>query len=117
MLDFTLSKKHTVVPIVASIAQFNTDPWVTWRSAFREVIKLKQEVDNGAGVEIKYRLDTWCKRADGENAEYCLAGANDALEFYHSVDADPDELQKSFHLDWIKDWYYNKYKVKIWALP
>ena len=117
MLDFTLSKKHTVVPEVASIAQFNTDPWVTWRSAFREVIKLKQEVDNGAGIEIRHRLDTWCKRADGENAEYCLAGANDALEFYHSVDADPDELQKSFHWEWIKDWYYNKYKVKIWALP
>jgi hypothetical protein len=116
MLDFTLSKKHTVVPEVASIAQFNTDPWVTWRSAFREVIKLKQEVDNGAGIEIRHRLDTWCKRADGENAEYCLEGANDALEFYHSVDADPDELQKSFHWDWIKDWYYNKYKVKIWAL-
>ncbi len=117
MLDFTLSKKHTVVPEVASIAQFNTDPWVTWRSAFREVIKLKQEVDNGAGIEIRHRLDTWCKRADGENAEYCLAGANDALEFYHSVDANPDELQKSFHWEWIKDWYYNKYKVKIWALP
>jgi len=117
MLDFTLSKKHTVIPEVASIAQFNTDPWVTWRSAFREVIKLKQEVDNGAGIEIRHRLDTWCKRANGENAEYCLAGANDALEFYHSVDADPDELQKSFHWDWIKNWYYNKYKVKIWALP
>ena len=116
MLDFTLSKKHTVVPEVASIAQFNTDPWVTWRSAFREVIKLKQEVDNGAGIEIRHRLDTWCKRAEGENAEYCLAGANDALEFYHSVDADPNELQKSFYWDWIKDWYYNKYKVKIWAL-
>lgn len=117
MLDFTLSKKHAVIPVVASIAQFNTDPWVTWRSAFREVIKLKQEVDNGASVEIKYRLDTWCKRANGENAEYCLSGANDALEFYHSVNADPNELQKSFHWDWIKDWYYNKYKVKIWALP
>ena len=116
MLDFTLSKKHTVIPVVASIAQFNTDPWVTWRSAFREVIKLKQEVDNGAGIEIRHRLDTWCKRADGENAEYCLAGANDALEFYHSANADPDELQKSFHWDWIKDWYYTKYNIKIWAL-
>lgn len=115
MLDFTLSKKHTVVPEVASIAQFNTDPWVTWRSAFREVIKLKQEVDNGAGIEIRHRLDTWCKRAEGENAEFCLAGANDALEFYHSVDADPDELQKSFHWDWIKEWYFNKYGVKIWT--
>ena len=117
MLDFTLSKKHTVIPEVASIAQFNTDPWVTWRSAFREVIKLKQEVDNGAGLELKHRLRVWCRRADGENAEYCLAGANDALEFYHSVDADPDELQKSFHWDWIKDWYYKKYNIKIWALP
>ena len=114
MLDFTLSKLHTVVPVVASIAQFNTDPWVTWRSAFREVIKLKQEVDNGAGLEIQYRLDVWCTEAEGDNAEYCLAGANDALEFYNSVNADPKELQKSFHWDWIKQWYYNKYHREIW---
>ena len=114
MLDFTLSKLHTVVPIVASIAQFNTDPWVTWRSAFREVIKLQQEVDNGAGPEIQFRLKTWCEKAEGDNAEYCLAGANDALEFYHSVNADPKELQKSFHWDWIKQWYYNKYQREIW---
>jgi hypothetical protein len=114
MLDFTLSKLHTVVPVVASIAQFNTDPWVTWRSAFREVIKLQQEVDNGAGPEIQFRLKTWCEKAEGDNAEYCLAGANDALEFYHSVNADPKELQKSFHWDWIKQWYYNKYQREIW---
>jgi hypothetical protein len=114
MLDFTLSKLHAVIPVTASIAQFNTDPWVTWRSAFREVIKLQQEVDAGAGPEIQYRLKVWCERANGANADYCLAGANDALEFYHSVDADPKELQKSFHWEWIKQWYYNKYQREIW---
>ena len=39
-LDFTLSARHGVVPVVGSIAEFNTDKHATWRTAFRECIKL-----------------------------------------------------------------------------
>jgi hypothetical protein len=113
-LDFTLSQLHTVVPICASISRFNTDPWVTWRSAFREVLKLKREVDLGAGVEIQHRLRVWCDRAVGDNAEYCLAGANDALEYYTQTNGDYDALCLSFDWAWLKDYYYNKYKQEPW---
>ena len=113
-IDFTLSAAHEVVPVCASISRFNTDPWITWRSAFREVIKLKQEVDQGAGVEIQYRLKVWCTKAQGENADYCLQGANDALEYYQQVNGVDKELRLSFDWAWLQDYYYARYQSRPW---
>jgi hypothetical protein len=113
-LDFTLSSAHAVVPIVASISRFNTDPWVTWRSAFREVLKLKREVDQGADVEIQHRLQVWCEKAVGDNADYCLAGANDALEYYAQTNGDYAALCLSFDWAWLKQHYYNRYQQRPW---
>lgn len=113
-LDFTLSKKHTVVPICASISRFNTDPWITWRSAFRETMKLQLEVDQGAGPEIQHRLHVWCTYAKGENAEYCLQGAQDGVEYYKSVNGDYEALKLSFDWAWCQGYYYKKYGRQIW---
>jgi hypothetical protein len=113
-IDFTLSAAHAVVPICASISRFNTDPWITWRSAFREVLKLRQEVEQGAGVEIQYRLDVWRTQAEGENAEHCLRGAQDADAYYTSVDGNDDKLKLSFDWAWLQDYYYSLYNTKPW---
>ena len=113
-LDFTLSKAHDVIPICASISRFNTDPWITWRSAFREVLKLQREVDDGATIEIEHRLHIWCTVAQGENAEYCLQGAQDALKFYQSVNGDYIALKQSFDWEWCQNYYYSLYKRKLW---
>jgi hypothetical protein len=114
-LDFTLSSAHEVVPIVASISRFNTDPWVSWRSAFREVLKLKREVDFGADVEIQYRLDTWCNHAEGENAEWVLQGARDALEYYVEVNGRLEKLQLSFDWAWLKQWFESRHGYQLWT--
>lgn len=113
-LDFTLSAAHETIPVCASISRFNTDPWITWRSAFREVLKLKLEVDQGAGPEIQYRLHIWCTKAAGENAEHCLQGAQDALEYYNSVFGDYEKLRLSFDWAWLQDYYYNRYATQPW---
>ena len=113
-IDFTLSAAHAVVPICASISRFNTDPWITWRSAFREVLKLRQEVEQGAGVEVQYRLDVWRTRAEGENADYCLRGAQDADNYYISVNGDADKLQLSFDWAWLQEYYHSLYNNKPW---
>ena len=113
-LDFTLSAAHEVVPICASISRFNTDPWVTWRSAFREVLKLQREVDRGADVEIQYRLNTWLTKAQGENAQWCLQGAADAARYYQSINGDYDGLKLSFDWAWLQDYYYSLYYQRPW---
>ena len=103
-----------MIPEVASISRFNTDPWITWRSAFREVLKLKLEVDEGAGLELRHRLRVWCERAEGDNAEYCLQGANDALEYYNSVSGDYEMLKLSFDWPWLQQFYLDKHGVQLW---
>ena len=113
-LDFTLSAAHDVVPICASISRFNTDPWVTWRSAFREVLKLQREVDLGAGIEIEYRLRIWKTVAVGENAKWCLQGSQDAVEFYNSVNGEYEQLRLSFDWAWLQDYYYSRYCTRPW---
>ena len=113
-IDFTLSEAHEVVPICASISRFNTDPWVTWRSAFREVLKLQREVDLGADVEIQYRLNIWLTTAQGENANWCLQGAADAQTYYTAVNGDYEKLLLSFDWAWLQDYYYSLYHQRPW---
>jgi hypothetical protein len=110
-LDFTLSKKHTVVPELSAIAYFNQDPWMTWRTAFREVLKLKQFMSDSPTLETEYRLDTWLTVANGDNAEWCLRGARDAVDYYDEVGGDRDKLMLSFDWPWLAGQFRNLYNV------
>jgi hypothetical protein len=110
-LDFTLSKKHTVVPELSAIAYFNQDPWMTWRTAFREVLKLKQFMSDSPTLETEHRLDTWLTVAKGDNAEWCLRGARDAVDYYNEVSGDYDQLMLSFDWSWLARRFKNLYNV------
>jgi hypothetical protein len=108
-LDFTLSAPHEVVPILSGIAEFNQDPWMTWRTAFREVIKLKKFTDESPSLENTYRLKKWLTVAEGAYAEWCLKGANDAIEYYNTVSGDFNLLKLSYEWAWLKEYFENKY--------
>ena len=46
---------------VSNITRFNRDPFRTWRSAFRECVKLASQINPNAPVkETEERLETWC---------------------------------------------------------
>lgn len=108
-LDFTLSKAHEVVPICNAVAEFNADPWMTWRTAFREVVKLKHFNVINPNVETEYRIKTWLTKAQGKNAEWCLRGSADAVEYYESVNGDYDALMLTFGWAWLKNYFDTKY--------
>lgn len=101
-LDFTLSQDHEVVPLMSGTAMFNQNEWMTWRTAFREVIKLKQFQELFPTVENKRRLNVWLTKAEGAFAEYCLAGARGAVEYYDSVAGDTDKLKLSYEWAWLE---------------
>jgi len=111
-LDFTLSAPHTHVPLLSAINHFNETPWLTWRTAFREVLKLKQSVDTKPTVESVYRLRKWCEQGTGKNAEWSINGANDASQFYESYKDDKDKLQLSYDWAWLKKHYEEKYELQ-----
>ena len=95
-LDFTLDQAHEVVPIVSGTANYHTTPWSTWRTAFRECIKLKDNTD----VESQYRLRQWLTQ-DITEEQWSRRGAEDAVEYYDSVGGDFAELKKSYDWAWL----------------
>ena len=109
-LDFTLSAPHEVVPILSAINHFNQTPWLAWRTAFREVIKLLQAKPT---VEGRYRLKKWLTIGSGDNADWVHKGAVDAKEFYDANKLDYKSLMKSYDFEWLKQNYEQRYKNTV----
>ena len=99
-LDFTLSQPHTVVPQLCGVSHFNQTPEISWRVAFREVLKL---CDMKPTVESKHRLKKWCELGNGQYATFVQRGALDAVEYYEKHKGDPTALLYSYELDWLKE--------------
>jgi hypothetical protein len=109
-LDFTLDQAHEVVPILSGTANYHYSKWVAWRTAFREVVKLKHSLPN---VENEYRLTAWLDKISHEenhieNGEYSVYGAEDAVEYYDSVKGNFTELKKSYDWAWLASYAFIK---------
>ena len=87
-------------------ANFNTDEFSTWRTAFREVIKLR----NSDSEESKQRLEAWLNIGNGNFSEYSLMGAKEAIEYYDGVSGDFDKLKLSYDWDWLWLRFISKHK-------
>jgi hypothetical protein len=78
-VDMTTSISDNFFPInqIASTTNFNTDPFNTWKSAFRECVKLSSKViDNQVNKETEQRLDTWCTAGNEKPyGDMCIKGA------------------------------------------
>lgn len=97
-LDFTLDDEHEVVPITSGTAEYADTKWSAWRTAFRECLKLRGQDD----VESQYRLKQWLTVACGQpNGQWSIYGAEDAVEYYESVNGDFDALRKSYEWAWL----------------
>ena len=111
-IDFTLSQPHESVPILSGIAHFNQSEWMTWRTAFREVVKLKHFIAIQPTLETGHRLRIWLDPnylKPVEFAEWSVRGAKDAVEYYDSVNGDYNKLLKTFEWDWLNDYFEQKY--------
>ena len=108
-LDFTLDSPHEVVPIVSGIAAYNTSDWSTWRTAFREVLKLRASLPD---VENEYRIQQWLTPNQAIRSELSAAGAQDALDYYDEVAGDFDQLKKSYEWEWLASYAFFKRQLK-----
>ena len=103
-LDFTLDQAHEVVPILSGIANYYTDNWMCWRTAFRECIKLKASLPD---VENEFRLKQWLT-VDTGAGQWSSKGAQDAVEYYDEVGGDFEALKKSYEWDWLASYAFMK---------
>jgi hypothetical protein len=69
----SISDKFKSVNQVSNITAFNTDPFSTWRSAFRECAKLASRViARQQDEETQERLRVWCEES---NDQYAIDGS------------------------------------------
>ena len=104
-LDYTLSFPHEVIPIISTYGNFNTSPYHTWRTAFREVGKLYDMQEKSPSVETEYRIKIWETVAKGDYAEWALTGAKDGREFYQKYKDDFAYRKNSFNWQWLRNYF------------
>ena len=97
----SISNKFKVMNEVSNITSFNTDPFSTWKSAFRECAKLSSKTIQGQkNDETEKRLYTWTTVGhDRPFGEYALAGATAGMEFGLSRGSD---LRLINDFDWLR---------------
>jgi hypothetical protein len=107
-LDFTLDSEHEVVPIVSGTARYADDPWVAWRSAFRECIKLYHSLPN---VDNEWRLNQWLtvNLQNDVLGEWSIRGAQDAIDYYNSVQGSFDALRLTYEWVWLAEYFTQRY--------
>jgi hypothetical protein len=103
-LDFTLDQPHEVVPICCGTANYHESDWMCWRTAFREVLKLKASLPD---VENEHRLNKWLT-VDTTPGGWSRKGAEDGVEYYDEVGGDFDALKKSYEWAWLATYAFIK---------
>jgi hypothetical protein len=98
----SISDKFKSVDKVSNITAFNTDPFSTWKSAFRECTKLaSKSINRQNNQETEERLAIWSTTGqDKPFGEYALKGSKSAIEFVNQC---PDMLHKINDFDWLLD--------------
>jgi hypothetical protein len=102
---------------VSNITRFNRDPFRTWRSAFRECVKLSSQINPNAPVkETADRLDTWCTVDQGGRfGRYCIKGANEGKAYGIEHKDDVEALNKINDFEWLREQFVESMKKRISA--
>ena len=116
-LDMTtsISDKIKVMSEISNWTAFNTDNFSTWRTAFRECVKLSVNMhrypDN---PEHKLRLDKW-KSVDVNETfgQYAKDAHDAAIEFVNKHIDDHQMLMNINSRSWLEDTFKKTYKVEI----
>ena len=101
-IDFTtgLSSRFKAMPQVSCITTFNTDAFSTWRSAFRECVKLTLNGDE----ESKQRLDAWLNtEGKADFTEEAQRGALEGNQFAIKNKGNLVELDRINDYEWLKE--------------
>jgi len=106
-LDFTtgLSSRFKAMPEVSCITRFNTDAYSTWRSAFRECVKLTMNGDD----ESKKRLEGWLHPVpDADFRHEAKAGAEEGVAYAKQFANKPLKIAKINDYEWLQEQYENR---------
>jgi hypothetical protein len=94
-MTMNISKNFKAMPEVSNVTAFNTDPFTTWRSAFRECCKLAV-INN---EEANARLAVWCTVGD----EIAIKGALAGKQYGQENASNQEALSKINDFSWLLD--------------
>ena len=89
-----------VIPQVACETRFNTDPFNTWKSAFRECVKLSSKIIlNQDNTETENRLTAWTTIG----CQHSIAGARAGVEYGTANKDNVSTLEKINDYEWLSN--------------
>lgn len=105
----SISSKFKVVEEISNITAFNTDPFNTWKSAFRECAKLSSGIiDRQNDYETNHRLMTWTTIGKNRTyGEYAIEGANAGRNFGLFAG---NKINLINDFDWLKEQFNRSFK-------
>jgi len=104
-MSTSISDNFLLMPEVSNITAFNTDPFNTWKSAFRECAKLASKtIDRQEDDETNQRLKVWqTVGADRPYGEYAIQGAIHGTKYGEKYAQSPHDLYNINNFDWLKE--------------
>ena len=101
----SISSKFRLLPMISNHTRFNTDPFNTWKSAFRECVKLSSKIIVGQNdKETVHRMHIWCTEGkDRQFGDYAIKGAIQGREFGAKYKDDPRMLAKINSWNWLEE--------------
>ena len=99
----SITDKFKPMPQLANITAFNTGPFETWKSAFRECAKLASKIiDRQKNEETENRLHIWqTVGADRPYGEFALRGAQAGSAYGKASQGDTEALKKINDFEWL----------------
>lgn len=107
----SISKKFKAISDVSNITSFNTDPFNTWKSAFRECVKLSSRIiDRQKDDETLERLTVWKTVGhDRQYGKYAIDGAIQGELFGTTNRTDPDKIKLINDFKWLEEIFNEQY--------
>ena len=100
----SISKRFKFVDKISNINQFNVDPLSTWRTAFRECVKLSSKIIPGQlDDETTKRLKSWLYQGGEKKfGEYSKSGASAGKWYGETCKDDTTALSKINDYSWLE---------------
>lgn len=105
----SISGKFKSVPVVSNVNKFNTDPYNTWKSSFRECCKLASRIiDRQLDAETQERLDVWCENSTDL---YAIDGARAGRDYGLANKNNIEALKKINDFKWLEEQFSGRYST------
>ena len=101
----SISSLFKAMPEISNVTAFNVDAFNTWKSAFRDCVKLASKtIDRQDDADTNYRLNVWCTRGiDRPFGRDAIEGAVQGKQ-YGLENKDNNEALKMINdFDWLRE--------------